>query len=341
MKKSPEKQFQQLEQFKRFLQFLNQKWLIGLALILTVLLFLFLPSLGYYQTLNLFWQKPKVTSVDVQVPVSPYPVNKTGKEAPVFSARSVMVMDFSSSVILYQKNPDLRLLPASTTKIMTALIVLENYQLDQILTVGSLEKNGQVIKLLPGEQMTVENLLYGLLVASGNDAATVLAQNFPAPRSLAGEVGSGGESAFIEAMNQKAQELNLTQTHFENPTGIDHPNHYSTALDLARLSVYALKNSVFARMVATPKITVWDIDHKIPHYLFNTNQLAGKNLGVLGVKTGWTQEAGECLVAYVEKNGYGIISVILGSQDRFGETERLINWIYENFEWEEIKISNF
>lgn len=319
MKKSSKKQLQQ------FFEFLNQKWLMGFGLVLMALLFLFLPSPGYYSSLNLFWQPEKVRPIDTKVPVHLYPVNKTKREPPVLSARSIVVMDVDSAVVLYQKNPDLPLLPASTTKIMTAIVALENYSLDQVLTVGNLEKNGQVIKLLPGEQVTVENLLYGVLVASGNDAAQVLASYFP-----------GGQPAFVAAMNQKAQELNLANTHFENPSGIDHPSHYSTALDLARLSVYALKNPVFARMVATPKITVWDIDRKIPHSLFNINQLVGKNLGVLGVKTGWTQEAGECLVAYVRDNGQEIIVVVLGSQDRFGETEKIIDWVFGNFVWEEL-----
>jgi len=234
-------------------------------------------------------------------------------------------MDTESAVVLYEKNPDLSLLPASTTKIMTAVVVLENYSLDQILTVGDLEKNGQTIDLLPGERMTVGNLLYGLLVASGNDAAMVLAENF-----------LGGKPAFVKAMNQKAIELNLKNSHFENPSGIDHPNHYSTAIDLARLTSYALKNPVFVQIVNTKKITIWDVSGKIPHYLFNINQLVGDDSGVVGVKTGWTEEAGECLVAHVRKDGRRITTVILGSQDRFGETKRLIEWVFTNFEWEEV-----
>jgi len=318
------------DDFKKFLKSLGQKKLLAVGLGVAELLFLLLPSPGYYQTLHLFWQPKEAEKIDIQVPLHSYPVNKTKKEPPVISARSIVVMDVNSSVVISQRNSDLTLLPASTTKIMTALIVLENYQLDQVLTVGNLEENGQKIKLLPGEKMTVENLLYGLLVASGNDAAQVLAQNF-----------TGGELSFVEAMNQKARELNLNDTHFENPTGIDHPNHYSTALDLARLSSTVLRNPVFAKMVATERITIWDVNKAIPHQLFNINQLVSKNLGVKGIKTGWTEEAGECLVAYVEKNGQRIISVILGSQNRFGETEKLIRWVYENFEWEEMKISNF
>lgn len=310
---------------RRFLVLVNKQWLLGSGLILTLLLLLLLSSPGYYSSLNLFWQKPKVKPVKVQVPIFPYPVNKTGKEVPVLSARSVVVMDVDSSVILYQKNPNLLLLPASTTKIMTALIALDFYQLDQILTVGQVGKNGQSIDLLLGEQISVENLLYGLLVASGNDAAVVLAQNFP-----------GGQQAFIAAMNKKAQELNLVNTHFANPTGIDHPNHYSTALDLARLTVYALKNPILARLVATPEITVWDAGQQIAHRLFNINRLVGKNPYVMGVKTGWTEEAGECLIAYVRNDSQGIITVVLGSQNRFGETEGLINWVFENFEWGEV-----
>jgi D-alanyl-D-alanine carboxypeptidase (penicillin-binding protein 5/6) len=324
MKTKPQKRTAKIKKdLKKFWSVIKHEKLLGVCFILIALIFL-LPALPIYQEKG---ESPKVPKIEV--PVFPYPTNLTGAKPPSLSAKSIVVMDVPSSVILTAKNENLKLLPASTTKIMTALIALENYSPEEILTVGKMPKNGQAIGLLPGEKITVRNLLYGLLVSSGNDAARVLAENFP-----------GGEPTFVSAMNQKAQELNLTNTHFENPTGVDNPNHYSTTLSLARLSLAALKNPFFAEIVATPKITVWDINHKIPHYLTNVNELVGKDNGVLGVKTGWTEEAGECLVVYVRRNNREIVSVILGSQDRFGETKSLIDWVFANFSWQEITPCN-
>jgi len=219
---------------------------------------------------------------------------------------------------------------------MTALVSLDYYKLSDVLTVGKLEVNGETIKLVEGEKMTVENLLYGLLVASGNDAALVLAQNYP-----------GGQINFVQAMNQKAQDLNLTHTYFANPTGLDSNKEgkiltdfsYTTALDLARLAAFALKNENFLRFVSTTNITISDIQGKIFHKLDNVNELLGKFSGVKGVKTGWTEEAGECLVGYTERDNHGLITVIMGSQDRFGETTKLVNWVFGNFQWQEINPS--
>jgi len=255
---------------------------------------------------------------------APYPKNSTGKPAPILSAKSVVVMDVDSGSILLERNFRLITPPASTTKIMSALIVLENYNLDQVIEVKDLgEIEGQTMKLLPKELIKVENLLCGLLVASANDAAIVLAKNFP-----------NGEAGFVWAMNQKAKELKLENTNFTNPVGFDDPNHFSTAFDLARLGAFAMRNPEFAKIVGTEKITVSDVNNEIFHHLLNINSLVGKLPGVKGVKTGWTQAAGECLVTFVEKNGRKVIFVILGSTDRFRETEKLINWVFENFQWE-------
>jgi len=236
-----------------------------------------------------------------------------------------VVIDVDSGVILYQKFPSQRLLPASTTKIMTALVALENYQLNDVLEVGKLKVDGNLIGLKEGEQLTVENLLYGLLVGSGNDAAQVLGENF-----------AEGTTGFVWAMNQKAAGLKLENTHFTNSIGLDEEGHYSTAIDLAKLATVALKNPVFSRIVSTPDWLITDITGTAVHKLKNTNELVGKIEGVRGIKTGWTQNAGECLVALTERNGRKIISVILGSGNRFRETETLISWTFQNFDWRAI-----
>lgn len=287
---------------------------------------LFLPGPGYYQAVLKNWQKPQVRNVSLDLPaLAAYPRKNTENPPPSLTSRGVMVVDFPSAVRILEENADTRLPSASTTKIMTALVALEHFHLDDILTVPKLIDEGQDIKLIEGEQITVESLLYALLVASANDAAETLVASY-----------SGGRTAFVAKMNDKARELSLKDTHFTNPTGIDENGQYASAFDLVLLSKYALENPVFAKIVATPKITIQSVDGKMVHQLTNINQLLGRIVGVKGVKTGWTLNAGECLVTYVERNGQKILIVLLGSQDRFGETEKLINWVFENFEWKTV-----
>lgn len=299
--------------------------------LIIILLFL-LPGQNYYQTLAVQKELPIFQEARMELPPLPeYPQNLEKISLPRLISRSVVVIDVPSGVILYKKNPQLRLLPASTTKIMTALIALENYSLEQTVEVGGEINNsfGQVMGLFEGEKMTVENLLYGLLVQSGNDAAEALARQFP-----------GGRKVFIQKMNEKARVLHLSNTHFANPTGIEEANHYTTAFDLAQMAVEALKNPLFAKIVATREINVSDIEGKNWHDLKNINQLLGSLWGIRGVKTGWTDKAGECLVAYIVRGQRKIVSVILGSDDRFGETEKLVNWVFNNFSWKEVPLQS-
>ena len=156
---------------------------------------------------------------------------------------------------------------------------------------------------------------------SGNDAAWALAEYFP-----------GGVTAFVEAMNTKAQELHLTNSHFTNPVGFDDPNHIMTAIDLTRLAAYALTNNTIAKIVAIPQITISDVTHTHFHALTNVNTLLGKIPGVAGIKTGWTEEAGENLVTLVERGGHRIVMVVLKSQNRFADTGTLINWVFANYQ---------
>jgi len=244
-----------------------------------------------------------------------------------------VVVDRDSAALLTGRNENLRVLPASTVKVMTALVSLEYYHLDDVLVIGKMEKNGQEIGLIEGERITFRSLLYGLLVSSGNDVALVLARNYP-----------GGVFNFVKAMNQKAEDLNLTHTYFANPTGLDSGPEgniltdfsYTTALDLARLSAVALKNQFLVEIFSTPSIIITDVEGKINHQLNNINELLNQLPGMKGIKTGWTEEAGECLIGYTERENQGIITVVLGSQDRFGETSKLTNWVFDNFRWQEI-----
>ena len=244
---------------------------------------------------------------------------------PIVSAQAVLAVDLNSGVTLYEKEADKKLLPASTTKIVTSLVAMEYYPLDKILTVGNVNVDGQKMNLVYGEKISVENLLYGLLVYSANDAAEVLAQNY-----------LGGRNGFVFAMNQKAKELYLTNTYFSNPSGLDGNGHFSTARDLVRVSWVAMKNPLFSKIVSTKEKTIKSEDKKIVHRLTNINKLLNEEEGIMGVKTGWTKEARENLVTYVERDKKKILIAVLGSQDRFGETKELIDWIFENYKWEKV-----
>ncbi len=292
------------------------------------LMLLFLPAQNYYAFKFAYGQAKQVLPQLDLVSPAPIPQNFTQTAAPPLTAQSVLVLDINSRIKLFEKNPKQRLLPASTTKIMTAVIALENYKLDEIVEVKSLVTEGQKMDLVLGEKITVENLLYGILVHSANDAAQVLAEH-----------DKGGIAGFVQKMNLKAQKLNLTNTHFTNPIGYDNSEHYSSAEDLAKLSLYALHNPTIKKMVGIPQITVSDTNFTIFHTLKNVNELLGKIPGLSGIKTGWTLLAGESLISEVQRDGHAVLIVILGSQDRFGETESLVNWVFENFRWEEVELN--
>lgn len=258
---------------------------------------------------------------------APYPKNISGiYPGAQYSASGIVVLDMDSGVYLFKRNAEDLLAPASITKIMTALIALDSYGLDDVVIVNKLVNNGQTMGLVTGEKITVENLLLGALIQSGNDAAYALADHYP-----------GGVEKFLEAMNKKATALHLNNTHFTNPIGFDDPGHRTTPMDLSRLASVALSNKTIAKMVAIPQITISDVTHTYFHSLRNVNDLLGKIPGVGGIKTGWTEEAGENLITLVERNGHRVIIVILKSADRFGETSMLIDWIFTNHRWENLE----
>lgn len=310
--------------FGNFFVFLAGKRLLGVSFFLAALALFLLPGGGYYSRVQLEWRQPQVlASHFVLPPPVYYPQKTTGVETPFLTASGVMVWDLGSGVRVYEKNSQRRFLPASTVKMMTALTAVDEYVLTQVLTVPKLNVEGQKLKLVEGETITVENLLYALLVSSANDAAEVLAANYP-----------GGREAFIGRMNEKAQNLNLLDTHFTSPTGIDDPNQYSSASDLAFLARNILKDPFLSRVVSTERVVVYSNGGETAREAANINQLLGRVEGLRGVKTGWTAQAGECLIAYLERDGKKIMTVVLGSQDRFGETEKLIDWVFDNFRWQ-------
>lgn len=247
-----------------------------------------------------------------------------GKPSPEISATAVLVQDLSSDFTLFVKDPDKRVPIASTTKLMTALVAVDHFKANEVLTVPDLSNApGSSMGLKMGEKLTFRSLLYGMLLNSGNDAAYTIAANYP-----------GGISAFVTAMNTKAYGMNLVNTHFDNPAGFDSANHYSSAADLGKIARLAAEDSQLARVVSTKETTVSSIDKNDIHILKNLNKLLGLP-GVLGMKTGTTPEAKENLVGLIERDNHKILTVVLGSNDRFGETEKLIDWAFSNFTFEQ------
>lgn len=297
-------------------------------LLLVVIFLLALPQQNSYAILGISATYSPKEEVIIPSP-APYPINFTEVSPPEISAEGIVIMDVLSGTILYEKNPDIKLLPASTTKIMTALVALEDYHLDESVEVKTVIDQKQIMGLTQGEKISVENLLYGILVHSANDAAYALAEHH-----------QNGVPGFIDRMNEKANAMHLTNTNFVNPIGFDDPNQYTTAMDLARLSSIALQNPVISKMVGIPQITVADVTFTQFHSLKNVNELLGKVPGVSGFKTGFTQAAGQALVTTVSRNGDKIIIVLLRSSDRFGETETLIKWVFENYKWETFQAPN-
>lgn len=242
---------------------------------------------------------------------------------PNFSAKAVLIKDLTTNINLYQKNPNTPLPIASTTKIMTALVASEYFKPNSVLSVNSSANTpGSKVGLIYGEDLSFRSLLYGMLLNSGNDAAFTIAENYP-----------GGVSSFVSAMNQKAAQLNLKNSHFSNPAGFDSPDHFSSASDMAEITQESLKNYQLARIFATKETSIVSLDKKYTHNLWNLNKLLSTVSGVLGVKTGKTDEAKENLVTLVERNGHRVLLVVLGSNDRFGESTSLIEWTYQNFQW--------
>jgi len=305
-----------------------------------IALFVFLFGLFFWPGQNQYLivlarqQPAKVRLVELDLSLTAYPVNTTGKPAPWLSAQAALVVDPDSSVVLYAKNHQEQFLPASIVKMMTALVALEHYQLDDYLLVNIANGLGQDMDLVPGEQISVRNLLYGVLVGSANDAAAVLADHYP-----------GGQPGFVTRMNQKARQLHLSTTVFTNPTGLDSDEQdvplvassFSTALDLSRLARWSWRYPIFRQMVATSQVTVTDASGMKRHPLFNVNTLLGRLPGIKGIKTGWTERAGECLASLIERDSQRVMVIILGSQDRFGETTRLVEWAFANYQWQAVR----
>lgn len=297
----------------------NSRWLLAVSSLLLAFLY---PGHNSLQTIVI--NPGEVRAYSISPPaLSLYPKND-GVKPPGVSSRAVIVQDAAGKAMMYEKNPDTLLMPASITKVMTALVAIDHWtDLETIITVKNEDRAiGQTIELQKGEQITLQNILYGLLVHSGNDAALAVADNFP-----------GGYSAFVAAMNAKAKELHLDHTTFKNPSGVEQYGHTTTARDIAVLASIAMSNPLIAEIVQIQSITVTDVTGIIVHKLETTNELLGVIPGLKGLKTGWTTNSGECFVSYIDRDGKKIIVVVLGSLDRFGDTAVLVDWAYTHHNW--------
>ncbi|MGE5305943.1 MAG: SPOR domain-containing protein [Alphaproteobacteria bacterium] len=246
------------------------------------------------------------------------------------TARAAILIDSGTGKILYQKDPDLRLPPASTTKIVTAILTLESGRsLKELLKVSKAATRVPASKLYlrPGQTLTIEDLLYGILLASANDASMVLAEGI-----------GGSVEHFAELMTKRANEIGAVNSHFTNPHGLTAPDHYSTARDLALLFRYAMKNATFREIVQTKMSSVSSntlvrkktVARRIA--VRNHNRLLWNFDGAIGGKTGYTLAAQKCFVGAVQRNGVTLIVSVLGSRDQWGDTKKLLEYGFDNYQ---------
>ncbi len=238
------------------------------------------------------------------------------------SARSAVLIECESGDIIYGKNENERLPMASTTKIMTALVVLESCSLSDVIKIPKEATGieGSSIYMREGEEFSVEELLYALLLSSANDAATALALHT-----------SGSIDAFAEKMNEKAKELGLTDTHFENPHGLDADSHYTTAKELALIAREASRNAKFREITSTKKKIIRRESKESARLLVNHNKLLSQYEGCFGIKTGFTKRCGRCLVSGAERNGLSLIAVTLSAPDDWRDHKELLDFGFSKY----------
>lgn len=253
---------------------------------------------------------------------------KAGQNPPEISAKAAVVMEASTGRILYAKNEDLKLPMASTTKIMTAILAIEKGKLDDTVSVShkAVYVEGSKIYLKPGEKIKLEDLIYGVMLESGNDAAIAVAEHI-----------GGNLDNFVQMMNAKALSIGAYDTHFNNPHGLDSgiEDHFTTAKDLALITAYALKNPIFSKIVSTKTKTMSSSSDE-KRYFSNHNKMLWIYPGADGVKTGYTRKAGRCLVTSATRDGMRLIVVTLNDPNDWRDTENLLNYGFENFKYRKV-----
>jgi serine-type D-Ala-D-Ala carboxypeptidase (penicillin-binding protein 5/6) len=235
----------------------------------------------------------------------------------VVPAHGILLKELKSGRVLYEHDAGKRMSPASLTKIMSALVILEKGQLDDLVTISlnAARAHKMHLRVKAGQVFRLEDLLKAMLIMSANDACLAAVEH----------VG-GDEARFVTLMNDKAAALGLTDTHFSNGCGFDNPDHYSTAEDLAALSIIALDQPIFRQLVREEHAIITPVRGHHAYVLHNTNRLLGRIPGVEGIKTGFTSKAGRCLIAKVSQNGSDLLLVILNSKRRWNTATNLITY---------------
>lgn len=258
-----------------------------------------------------------VLSVFVAAMVSQITAAYVWAEPSGLSAASAILIEAETGTVIYEKNADVKRAMASTTKIMTAILTIEAGDLDREFVVDSyaIMVEGTSMGLREGDRVSRRDLLYGILLPSGNDAANAAAV------SVGGSIGG-----FVELMNEKAEELGLTSTHFVTPSGLDADGHYTTAHDLAMLTAYAMKNETFREIVACSSAQVEFGNPPYMRTLYNSNKMLHRYEGAIGVKTGFTDNARRCLVSAAERDGTMLIAVTLNAGDDWNDHTKMLDY---------------
>lgn len=315
---------------KKYLYLVWGAGILGLVIITSFLRFNPKPSID---------SQPRVAGVKIaSVDQSSLKLNnlalppvKINSSQPTVSANAVYLVDVASAYPVYSYNADKKVPIASITKIMTAIVVLEEYQLDDMVTISQNAATtiGSDIQLQTGEELTIESLLKALLIKSGNDAAVALAEHI-------------GFEKFVAKMNQKAQFLGLSDTQFKDPAGLDDQG-YSTARDLGTLSAYAMRDPRFWAITRIAETTIYSANGKLAHKLETSNRLIKPDhplflSGANGIKTGFTPEAGHSLVSSATRSGHTLVGVVLNTTDQTTEasaqeSRKLLEWGFANHRW--------
>lgn len=274
------------------------------------------------------WESARQINL-IAVPVVPVNIQRLTNNSqipvnsPTISAKSIYIEDLTSQTVLLSANETVQLPPASTVKLMTALVALESYTPQTVLTVQNTDiLLSNSLNFTVGEQITVEDLLKCLLISSSNEAAEILAREFPS-----------GTLGFIDRMNAKAIELGLQQTSFANPIGYDASNQYMSARDLHLLAGHFMNVPLLKAIVKEPLLIINDITGTKQHVLKSTNQLLDKNFGAIGIKTGTTPLAGEVLISQFQLGNHEIRMTMMGSTQRFEDTRLILEWINNSLTW--------
>lgn len=266
--------------------------------------------------------------------ISAKPTIKMNADKPYANARHYLLADMESSKVIISNNAEEQVPIASTTKIMTAVVALENYKLDEIITISETASSqvGADTFLRPGEKISLEQLLNCLLIKSGNDSAYAIAEHM-------NNQDETGILKFVQKMNEKARELHMNNTNYEDPAGLN-TTGYSSAYDLYLITRYALKIDKFAEIVKKESAVAVNVDNNIWHELKNSNRLVAeyKYPGAIGVKTGYMPEAGHCLVGAATREGHTLIAVVLNTYEdtpsaSADEARRILDWGFLNIEW--------